>query len=291
MRRKILTVLITLLILLTSVITVFAKDFDPDAAGSICVSLQDPYDQTPIPGAELSLYYIATVGINTDEKLNYLYTEPYADTGIALDDPQLVTKLDAYVSQEDLVSAIRTTDEKGKAEFADLPLGLYLIRQTNTVSGFTPCTPFLITLPAENNDGYIYAVNASPKTEAAKLIPITIQKVWNTDNAAKGADSVTVQLLLHDTVLHTAILNEENHWQVTYPDMPQSDAYRIEEVNVPKGFTATYSQKDFIFTVTNTPTLIQTGQIVWPIPVLAVGGMLLLAVGITLLQKKRKTNA
>ena len=73
--------------------------------------------------------------------------------------------------------------------------------------------------------------------------------------------------------------------------MPESDAYSIEEVDVPKGFTATYQQKGYIFTVTNTSTLIQTGQLIWPIPVLAVSGMLLIAVGITLLQKKRKTNA
>ena len=255
------------------------------------MSLQDPYDKTPIPGAELSLYYIATVGINTDGNLNYIYTELFENADFALDDPQLVTKLNAYASEEDLERVILTTDETGKAEFTALPLGLYFIRQTNILEGIAPCTPFLVTLPADTADGYVYAVNASPKTEAAKLTTITIQKVWNTDNAAKGADSVTVQLLLHDTVLHTAILSEENHWQVTYPDMPQSDAYRIEEVNVPMGFTATYSQKDFVFTVTNTPTLVQTGQLVWPIPVLAVGGMLLIAVGITLLQKKRKTNA
>ena len=52
-----------------------------------------------------------------------------------------------------------------------------------------------------------------------------------------------------------------------------------------------YKQNGYVFTVTNTPTLIQTGQLIWPIPVLAVGGMLLIAVGIMLLHKKRKNNA
>jgi hypothetical protein len=37
--------------------------------------------------------------------------------------------------------------------------------------------------------------------------------------------------------------------------------------------------------------LIQTGQRVWPIPVLAAGGMLLIALGIALLQKKGKSHA
>ena len=73
--------------------------------------------------------------------------------------------------------------------------------------------------------------------------------------------------------------------------MPESDTYSIKEVNIPKGFTATYKQEDYVFTVTNTSTLIQTGQLIWPITVLAGGGMILIAVGIVLLQKKRKTNA
>ena len=73
--------------------------------------------------------------------------------------------------------------------------------------------------------------------------------------------------------------------------MPESDAYSIKEINVPKGFTATYSKTGYVFTVTNTSTLIQTGQLMWPIPVLAISGMLFIAAGIVLLQKKGKTNA
>jgi hypothetical protein len=105
------------------------------------------------------------------------------------------------------------------------------------------------------------------------------------------ADSVTVQLLKNGTVVKTATLNAQNNWQVTYTGMPESDAYSVNEVNVPKGFTATYKQNGYVFTVTNTSTLIQTGQLIWPIPVLAVSGMLFIAVGIVLLRNKRKTNA
>ena len=183
------------------------------------------------------------------------------------------------------------TDENGTASCEELPLGLYFIRQTNMAEGFAPCTPFLVTVPVKNDDGYVYAVNASPKTEVAKLTSITIQKVWNTDASTQAAEHVTVQLLRNGNVVKTATLNAQNNWQVTYTDMPESDAYSIKEVDVPKGFTATYQQKGYVLTVTNTSTLIQTGQLIWPIPVLAVSGMLLIAVGITLLKKKRKINA
>jgi LPXTG-motif cell wall-anchored protein len=100
-----------------------------------------------------------------------------------------------------------------------------------------------------------------------------------------------VQLLRDEIVVQTAILHEGNNWQVTYTDMPESDAYSIKEVDIPQGFTATYKQKDYVFTVTNTSTLAQTGQLVWPIPVLAFAGVLLIGMGGLLLQKKREQNA
>jgi uncharacterized surface anchored protein len=115
--------------------------------------------------------------------------------------------------------------------------------------------------------------------------------VWNTDKSTAAAKAVTVQLLKNGTVVKTATLNAQNNWQITYTNMPQSDAYSIKEENVPKGFTATYKRAGNVFTVTNTSTLIQTGQIIWPIPTLAISGLLFIAVGIALLQKKRKTYA
>ena len=291
MGRKILSLCLTALLLVTCVVTVSAVEFDPGKTGSISVTLTEQYEKTPIVGAELSVYYIATVGINTDKQLNYIYAEAFATTGLAIDDPDLAAKLDAYLSENEVTAIKLCTDTNGAASCTDLPLGLYFVRQTNTVEGFAPCTPFLVTVPMENAEGYVYAVNASPKTEVAKLTAITIKKVWNTDASTKTADSVTVQLLRNGKVVETAILSESNNWQITYTDMPESDAYSIIEMNVPQGFTATYKQQGYVFTVTNTSTLIQTGQPIWPIPVLAFIGVLLIAAGSVLLQKKRKQDA
>ena len=142
-----------------------------------------------------------------------------------------------------------------------------------------------------NGDSYVYAVDASPKTEVAKLTSITIKKVWNTDASTKAADSITVQLLRHEKVVETATLSETNNWQVTYTDMPESDGYRIIEVNVPQGFTATYGRNGYSFTVTNTPSLAQTGQVIWPIPVFTLAGMIFLMMGFVILRKPGKKNA
>lgn len=291
MSRKIITFCITILLLLTCSYTVFAEEYNPDLTGSISVTLTDKKQNEAIVGAELSVYYVATVLLDDDGNLMYDYTDDFKQFDTAIDDTELATKLDAFVSQHNVPSTKITTNIDGTALCNGLPLGLYFIKQTGAVEGFAPCTPFLVTVPNEKDGEYLYKVNASPKTEVARLVSITIKKVWNTDKSTEAAESVTVQLLKNGSVVKTAILNAQNNWQITYADMPESDTYSIKEVNIPKGFTATYKQEDYVFTVTNTSTLIQTGQLIWPIPVLAGGGMILIAVGIVLLQKKRKTNA
>lgn len=291
MHRNIIIFCVTALLILTCSLTSFAQGFDPQKNGTVSVTLTEQYDKEPIVGAELSVYYVATVRMNTDGNLNYVYTDPFENSGIDIGDPSLAIKLDAFVSDHNVSSVKITTDDNGTATYKDLALGLYFIKQTGTVDGYAPCTPFVVTVPVKNTDGFVYEVNASPKTEVTRLTSITVKKVWNTDASAEATDSVTVQLLQNGSVIKTAILNAQNNWQVTYNGMPESDAYSINEINIPKGFTATYSKTGYIFTVTNTSTLIQTGQLIWPIPVLSISGMLLIAVGITLLQKKRETNA
>ena len=291
MRRKMIALCVTALLILTCSFTVFAQDFDPEKTGFVSVTLTEQYDEEPIVGAELSLYYIATVVMDADGKLIYDYTKDFKQFNTAIDDASLAAKLDAFVSQHNVPSIKITTNAEGTALCDEIPLGLYFVKQTGVVEGFAPCTSFVVTVPGMNADGYVYEVNASPKTEVARLASITIKKVWNTDASTEAAERVTVQLFRNGNVVKTATLNAQNNWQVTFTDMPESDAYSIKEIDVPKGFTATYSKTGYVFTVTNTSTLIQTGQLIWPIPVLAVGGMLFIAVGITFLQKKRKRNA
>ena len=291
MNRKIITFCVTILLILTCSYTVFAEEFDQSKTGSISVTLIEKKQNEPIVGAELSVYYIATAILDADGNLIYDYTGDFKQFDTAIDDTSLATKLDAFISKHNVPSTKMTTNADGTALCNELPLGLYFVKQTGAVEGFAPCTPFLVTVPNEKNGEYVYDVNASPKTEVSRLTSITMKKVWNTDASTEVADSVTIQLLKNGNVVKTAILNAQNNWQITYNDMPESDAYSIKEVDVPKGFTATYKQNDYVFTVTNTSTLIQTGQLMWPIPVLAMGGMILIAVGITLLKKKGKTNA
>ena len=291
MKHKLTAFLLIVWMLLMMPITALAQDFESDRVGSISVTLMDPKDETPITGAELSLFYVATVTLDRNNDLSYTFTDAFEDCGSTLEDPALSVKLDAFVKANTVAAEKRVTDTHGNVTFTNLPLGLYFVQQTNTVAGYAPCTAFLVTVPIHNADRYVYDVNASPKTDVAKLTDITIRKVWNTDASAKAADRVTVQLLKDGLVIDTAVLSAQNNWQITYTDMPESDMYSVVEVNVPMGFTATYSQRGYVFTVTNTASLAQTGQLIWPIPVLAMAGLCLIAIGTVVLITTRNKHA
>ena len=291
MRRKFISSILIVWVLFIMPMTAFAQGFDAERLGTVSVTLMDQDGKTPIVGAELSLYHVATVNLNSKNNLSYTFTNLFEGCGAALDDPTLSVKLDAFVDDYSVSAEKLVTDAHGKASFTDLPLGLYFVKQTNSVEGYAPCASFLVTVPNENTNGYVYDVNASPKTDVARLTTVIIKKVWNTDASTQAADRVTVQLLRNGVVVETATLSDQNNWQVTYSNMPESDAYSIKEVNVPKGFTATYSKSGYTFTVTNTASLIQTGQLVWPIPVLAMLGLCLITVGTIVLRKTRNENA
>ena len=290
MRHKVISFLLIVWLLFTMPTTAFAQNFDAKRLGSISVTLMSQDGKTPIAGAELSLYFVASANLNNKNNLSYTFTDSFEDCGTVLDDPSLCAKLDAFVKNHSVSATKLITDTRGNAVFTNLPLGLYFVKQTSAVTGYAPCTSFLVTVPNHSTDGYVYDVNATPKTEVAKLTAVTIRKVWNTDASTKTADSVTVQLLRDGIVVETATLNPENKWQITYSDLPESDAYSIREVNVPKGLTATYSRSGYVFTVTNSAALIQTGQLVWPIPILAMAGLILISIGTIILRKSRNSN-
>ena len=291
MIRKFLSVCLLAWILAALPLTAMAQQFEPDQLGSVSVALVSQDGTKPMEGAELSVFHIATVGADENDTLFYAYTDAFSDCGVELDDPELVKTLESFVSGKNIPAQKIVTDARGKAICKELPPGLYFVKQTGTVEGFAPCASFLVTLPMKTDSGFLYDVDASPKTDVAKLVSITVRKNWNTDKSTTVPKSVTVQLLRHEELVQTATLSEENDWQVTYTDLPESDGYNIKEVNIPKGFTATYTRKGYTFTVTNTATLAQTGQLIWPIPVLAMVGLFFLLVGFAILRKSEKNHA
>lgn len=291
MRNKLFALCLAVWLLLTMSVTAFAQRFDADRVGSISVTLVDQAQKRPVAEAQIAVYHVASVERNSNHRLFYTYTEEFEVCGFDLNDPQLSTKLAAFVEEHAVPAETAVTDARGKAVLDGLPLGLYLVRQTAPAVNGVVCMPFLVTVPNETGSGYEYNVDARPKADVVETTDITVRKVWNVDETVKIADHVTVSLLRDGAVVKTATLTEETGWEVTFYDMPCSDAYSIVEEYVPEGFTATYSQSGYVFTVINSASLIQTGQVIWPIPLLAVSGAFLLAVGGAFLRRSGERDA
>ncbi|HEX4189605.1 MAG TPA: SpaH/EbpB family LPXTG-anchored major pilin [Marmoricola sp.] len=58
-----------------------------------------------------------------------------------------------------------TTDSAGEASLSSLPLGLYLVSETQWPAGATPSVPFLVTVPETQPDGagWLYDISVYPK--------------------------------------------------------------------------------------------------------------------------------
>ena len=338
MRRKFICFLLMAVLLLSCSANAFAADgYDPNRKCSIGLVLLDQKYKLPVAGAEFEVYHVADVGINTDNNLNYSYTQPFKNCGIALNDPELADKLSSFVEENTVASKKMVTDEFGEANCIDLKQGMYLLKHVGGAEGFSRCRPFMVMLPVQNGSEFQYDVNAAPKADVAKLVTVNINVVWNVDKTTEIPNNVTVDLLRDGVVVESAVLGTGNNWKIRYPDMPDSDAYSVIELNVPKGFTVSYKY-EFVparlivpsssrnsqygipgalsearyslvplnktvtlneenlqdchnFTIINTATLAQTGQTIWPIPVLAAVGLLFLAVGFVILRKPEKDDA
>lgn len=257
--------------------------------GSINVTLEEKESQTKIEGAEITIYQIA----NATEKNNNLafeYTDELKNCQVDLENLQ-VDDLTSKISQcltSETANIKKTTNKNGLASFKDLTLGLYLVRQTNQVEGYSQIDDFLVMLPKVENNKWIYSINAQPKTDIFKVFDLKVIKVWNQQNKEKThPQEVIINLYKDEKLIDTITLNEKNNWTYTWENIEKSDKYTVVENEV-KGYTATYQKEGNVFTITNTDKLAETGQIYLPIIILSSIGTILILLGF--FQIKRHSN-
>lgn len=139
--------------------------------------------------------------------------------------------------------------------------------------------------------GTTVTITNTEKDVPSYPISLGVKKVWHDENSSAGRPgSVTVTLYDGDKAVDTVYLNASNHWSYTWENLSSNGNWQVVETNIPKGYTPSYSCKNGVVTITNTATLIQTGQLNWPIPVLGGLGVLLIAYGFIVMTKKRKNG-
>lgn len=251
--------------------------------GSISITLKG---ETPVINAEIEVIKIGKVSI-VNNNLLFEYVDELNDCNYKLSDEN-INNIETCIQSKNLKAEIKYTNNNGEAKFNNLDLGVYYIRQNNKVKNFSQIEPILIMLPKEIDSSFEYNIDASPKIEITDLTDIKIKKIWNTDKKDKILDYVTIELYKGNEKIQTVILNEENNWEMIIEDMPKSDSYTIKEIGLPKGYTISYSSSEYVFTVTNTPSLVDTGQMTYLYKVTSYIGIMLIVVGAIL--KKRESN-
>ena len=119
---------------------------------------------------------------------------------------------------------------------------------------------------------------------------LTVQKVWadKNDRFDIRPKSVTVTLYNGDQAVDKVTLCEKNNWTYHWKHLDGDGEWSVLETGVPKGYVPSYKYQDNRVIITNTATLIQTGQLNWPILVLGGLGVLMVLAGVVILCRKRK---
>ena len=146
----------------------------------------------------------------------------------------------------------------------------------------------------ETKDGAVWITNSNDYQPPVEPEPVelTVKKVWAGDEKKldQRPTSVSVTLYNGETAVSTVSLSAANNWTHTWTELDGSGDWSVLETGIPKDYTPSYAEKDGVVTITNTASLIDTGLMNWPIPVLSGLGVLLLAFGAYMMLKKRKQD-
>lgn len=189
--------------------------------GSITLALQ--YVDRALSGGSFALYRVGTV---TEKDGDYSFATDgtgFSAFSGSLDklDAALAQKLKDYADSQKIQSVANAKNSDGKVVFSKVTPGLYLVVQTQRCTGYELLSPFLVSVPMNENGHYRYDIDA-----AGKFKPTPKPDTPNTPNK---------------------------------PDKPGS-------------------------------RLPQTGQMNWPVPVLAGAGLVLFALGWWLCFGQRKRH-
>lgn len=274
-RKRLATVLAALTLLVWCAAPAFALEVvDLSRTGSIKVSLYDSETSEAVGGGTLTLYRVAKVQ-KDNANLSFVYTNGFEDCGVELGDlseGELAGRLAEKIAATAESTTVEISD-LGVAEFGDLEVGLYLVVQTTAAENYNVINPFLVSVPIQENGSYVYDVDALPKVgTAAKKTPEPPDKPDTPDTP--------------DTPDKPAEENP-NTPAAPGPDNPDGwvlgangeKIYRNPEAPSPD------NPNGYVMGAHGLP---QTGQLNWPIPVLAVTGVVLVAAGIKLKKETRK---
>lgn len=253
---KMAAVLMSALLAVTLPLTAFAdgEPLDPGRKGSITVTLAEQNTGKVVKNGKICLYQVADL---KKDGSNYYFSmlETFAGSGVqitATGQDEAAKQLADYAETQQLEGNEQSLDENGTVRFTDLSLGIYLAVQTETASSWYPMTSFLVSVPMQidGNGIWLYDLNANPKVEAHSIGGNGGHSGGNSSHGGGGSSS----------------------------SVTTSQVVEITDGQIPLGTIVT-DIVDGEVPLAPMASLPQTGQLNWPVPVMAISGLILFAIG------------
>ena len=241
------------------------------------------------------------------ENLDTLDSEGWRSLASTLEECVIADQIEADYTQK--------VSEAGSAVFDDILKGVYLITGSR-IRGkdviYTP-SPMIITIPRQMDTGAFeyhptVKYNKIEKEQLKTTKKLEVIKIWkDSDAKEKRPSEVTIELLRDGKKHKTIKLNAKNNWKYQWENLSADYRWTIIEKDVPSSYRVEYSKTGNKIYVVNhykksekpdkpktpekTPEkseaseppkvqkLPQTGQLWWPVPILAVLGIIVWMIG------------
>lgn len=117
---------------------------------------------------------------------------------------------------------------------------------------------------------------------------ISVHKLWAAPDKPHP-DYVECTLYCDDAAFDTVRLSAENDWSYSWSGLDETKNWQVIESYCEDSYVPSYKADDEgRVSITNTAFLIQTGQLKWPVPVLAVLGLLLITTGLVMRKRREE---
>ena len=161
----------------------------------------------------------------------------------------------------------------------------------------------------------------------AEIERFRVRKIWENDEQfpTDRAEEINVDIYCNSVLKETVTLSEKNDWTYNWTAQP-GDTWRVLESDIPANYTVAYRSNNSQYVIINTHDssvittttapvttsgskitsttakatstttgktggkLPQTGQLWWPVPVLALGGMIFVGIGFCLISRSKKED-
>lgn len=284
MGKRIITFVTTLLLIISCSVISFAYE----NVGSLTIT-------TNYENMIFKIYKVANM-----QGTNFVLTDSFKKYPVNIDiktteeQLTLASTLESYVVVDEInETQIKLTGANGNVTFDSLEFGLYLIMSEpiiiEDVSYYY--APYVISIPNQFDGKLVYNVISNPKPdilETQLYDQVSVVKLWNGEIKA---ESITVDLYCDGKWFDSKVLTATDGWRYTWTNLPYDHQWQVIEKDVPNDYTVTYQNNEINHIIENTYTtpkdpnypeedkIPQTGQLWWPVPILAVVGLFSLIYG------------